>query len=212
MTQVELADAVGMRQPAVARIEQGHVSPKATTVEQLLRATGHELSVTRLLGQDVDRPAVVDSLRLTPVDRVRLAIKKGMGRRRTDLIRIMRRLRRYNVRFVLVGDLAAAAHGAPTPAMSVEICIEPGPENAERIGLALGDLDGAEIGALAMVETPAGTEGFADLRANAIETLVGVGLVVRVAALDDLIRIVRTAGRPEKRTELEILGALRDQR
>lgn len=37
------------------------------------------------------------------------------------------------------------------------------------------------------------------------------GLVVRIASLDDPIRIKRAAGRPKDRVELEILGALRDE-
>ncbi len=65
-----------------------------------------------------------------------------------------------------------------------------------------GDLD--------ILGTPAGTDGFTDLDANAIDVDLD-GLVVRTASLEDLIRMKRAAGRPKDRVELEILGALRDE-
>jgi hypothetical protein len=37
------------------------------------------------------------------------------------------------------------------------------------------------------------------------------GVTVLVAAIDDLIRMKRAAGRPKDRVELEILGALREE-
>lgn len=36
-------------------------------------------------------------------------------------------------------------------------------------------------------------------------------LIVKLASLDDLIRMKRAAGRPKDRVEIEILGALRDE-
>ncbi len=45
MTQQQLAQATGMPQPSVARIEAGTVSPRASTLIELLAATGHRLAV-----------------------------------------------------------------------------------------------------------------------------------------------------------------------
>ncbi len=45
MTQMELAAAVGMPQPSIARIERGSVLPRTSTLIAILRATGHELAV-----------------------------------------------------------------------------------------------------------------------------------------------------------------------
>jgi transcriptional regulator with XRE-family HTH domain len=45
MTQQKLAEAVGMPQPSIARIERGTVMPRAATLIALLEATGHELVV-----------------------------------------------------------------------------------------------------------------------------------------------------------------------
>ena len=53
--------------------------------------------------------------------------------------------------------------------------------------------------------------GFAELNANAEDAKVDDGLIVRIASLEDLIRMKRAAGRPKDRIELEVLGALRDE-
>jgi transcriptional regulator with XRE-family HTH domain len=45
MTQQELAEATGMPQPSIARIEAGAVVPRTATLIALLEATGHQLSV-----------------------------------------------------------------------------------------------------------------------------------------------------------------------
>jgi transcriptional regulator with XRE-family HTH domain len=50
LTQVELAQASGMAQSAVARIERGTVTPRASTLIELLGATGHELAVRPIIG------------------------------------------------------------------------------------------------------------------------------------------------------------------
>lgn len=67
-----------------------------------------------------------------------------------------------------------------------------------------------DLGALDLIGTPAGTQGYDELVANA--EAMGIGVVaVRVAALQDLIRMKRAAGRPKDRVELEILGALAEE-
>jgi hypothetical protein len=65
-------------------------------------------------------------------------------------------------------------------------------------------------GSLDCLGTPAGTQGFADLEASATDEDLG-RLVVRVASLDDLIRMKRAAGRPKDLIEVEWLSALRDE-
>jgi hypothetical protein len=52
--------------------------------------------------------------------------------------------------------------------------------------------------------------GFEALDRNAVALSLD-GLTIRIAALDDLIRMKRAAGRPKDRIEIEVLGALRDE-
>lgn len=46
LTQAALARRAGTSQPAVARYESGSVSPSVRTLDRLLRAAGHQLSIT----------------------------------------------------------------------------------------------------------------------------------------------------------------------
>ena len=79
LTQRQLAELSGVPQPTVARIESGAVSPRMGTLLHLLAATGHELWLGRRLGQGVDRSLIRDRLRMTPADRIRLAVAEAVG-------------------------------------------------------------------------------------------------------------------------------------
>jgi transcriptional regulator with XRE-family HTH domain len=57
----------------VARIELDRLSPRADTLERLLRATGRTLASEQALGVGVDRSQIRELLRLTPGERARLA-------------------------------------------------------------------------------------------------------------------------------------------
>lgn len=87
LTQRELASATGLPQATIGRIEAGRVSPRADTLARLLQATGHELSIGRALGQGVDRSLIRDRLRMTPAERIRLAVEEA---RRMPPLRIRR--------------------------------------------------------------------------------------------------------------------------
>ena len=67
-----------------------------------------------------------------------------------------------------------------------------------------------DAGPVDCLVTPAGTDGFVDLDASATDEDLD-GLVVRVASLDDLIRMKRAADRPQDRIAIEWLSALRDE-
>lgn len=77
MTQRDLAAAAGVPQPTVARIESGAVSPRADTLDRLLRAAGHEIHVEPALGRGIDRTLIRDRLRLTPAERIGLAVEEA---------------------------------------------------------------------------------------------------------------------------------------
>ena len=149
----------------------------------------------------------------------------------------LRTLVDHRVRFVLIGGYAAALRGSPMMTGDVDVCYARDPENLERLATALIALDArlrgapadapflldaaalaagdhftfsTSVGPIDCIGTPAGTEGFAELDAAASEMDLD-GLVVRVASLDDLIRMKRATGRPQDRIAVEWLSALRDE-
>jgi hypothetical protein len=161
-----------------------------------------------------------------------------VNEQRFDPLHLLQRLQAMEVRFVLIGGLAAKAHGSPTFTVDIDICYARDPENLERLASVLQEVGArprgapsnlpfhadrktlergdsftftTEYGDFDILGSPAGVSGFDELDANAVEAELDDGLVVRVASLDDLIRMKRAAGRPKDRVELEILGALRDE-
>ena len=154
-----------------------------------------------------------------------------------DPLAVLRTLVDHEVRFVLIGGYAAAIHGSPVITGDVDICYARDDDDLERLAAPLGKLgatlrgapsdvpfrlDAASLkagdhftfstkaGALDCLGTPAGTDGFADLDASATDEDLD-GLVVRVASVDDLIRMKRAAGRPQDLIAVEWLAALRDE-
>ena len=144
-------------------------------------------------------------------------------------------LGRHDVRYVLIGGLAAITHGAPLITQDIDICYDRGPDNLERLADALrevhADLRGAEpglpfrldartlargdaftfttdVGWLDILATPSGVGGFEDL-ARTADAYQLFGHRVLVASLDDLIAMKRSAGRPKDLLAVEELAALR---
>ena len=154
-----------------------------------------------------------------------------------DPIRALKGLNERGVRFVVIGGVAAAAHGSPSVTRGLDICYERSPENLGRLADSLLELGArlrgvnddvpflldaetlahddhftfsTDAGDLDCLGTPAGTTGYRELVADATAMDID-GLTMAVASLEDMIRMKRAAGRPKDRVELEILGALRDE-
>lgn len=150
---------------------------------------------------------------------------------------ILGALRDADVRFVLIGGLASQVHGSPSLTLDVDICFALDRDNLERLARVLADLSAIRRdlppGVIAPIDVRALRAGdvftlrtrYGDLdllarpdpgfdhdslakQSIAAEIL---GVVVRVASLDDLMAMKRAAGRPKDRIELEILGALREE-
>lgn len=144
----------------------------------------------------------------------------------------------HNVDFVVIGGIAARIWGSPTVTRDLDICYARPAANLERLASALQEMHAnlrgvkeevpfrldartlaagdsftfkTDVGDLDCLGTPTGTGGYDDLKASA--ELVDVdGLKVWVTSLADLIEMKRAAGRNKDRVELEVLGALRDER
>jgi len=145
-------------------------------------------------------------------------------------------LGRHEVRYVLIGGLAAVTHGAPLITQDIDVCYDRGPDNLDRLADALrevhADLRGVEpglpfrldartlakgdaftfttdVGWLDVMATPSGVTGYDEL-ARTADVYRLFGRRVLVASLDDLIRMKRAAGRPKDLLAVEELAALRD--
>jgi hypothetical protein len=155
-----------------------------------------------------------------------------------DPARLLQVLTEHRVRFVLIGGLAGRLWGSPTVTNDLDICYARDRANLARLAGALRELDAVLRGAprdvpfqlddetlargdhftlstaagnLDLLGHPAGSLGF-DALARTATTMRLAGSDALVAGLDDLIAMKRAAGRPKDRVELEILGALRDER
>jgi len=158
---------------------------------------------------------------------------------RFDPAEILGRLAQADVKFVVVGGLAAQSHGSPSSTDDLDICYARDLDNlralaavldevaAIRRGLpadapAMPPLDARTLsaGGLFTLSTRFGDfDLLADpdpgldyemLAADAVRATV-YGIPLLVASLDDLMAMKRAAGRPKDRIELEILGALREE-
>lgn len=152
---------------------------------------------------------------------------------------ILVRLIAANVQFVVVGGLAAQAHGSPMLTRDLDVCHSRDRESLDALVGVLTDIAAvrrglpidaprmppldtrtlrasslftltSRFGDFGLLATPDPGFDFASLRRSAV--LVPVfGVEVPVAGLDDLIAMKRAADRPKDRFALEILGALREE-
>jgi hypothetical protein len=156
---------------------------------------------------------------------------------RLEAGQILLALSRGNVRFVLIGGLAAQVHGSPSLTFDVDVCFDLDGENLERLAGVLKDLaairrqlpDGVvapldpgalragdvftlltRFGDLDLLAHPEPGFDYWKLMANAIRVDYD-GVEVQVSSLEDLMAMKRATGRPKDRIELEILGALREE-
>ena len=77
LSQRELARRADMPQPAVVRIEKGRVTPRVDTLGRLLAACGVELSTDHRPGAGVDRTVIRQLLKLSPRERLELAVTEA---------------------------------------------------------------------------------------------------------------------------------------
>jgi hypothetical protein len=141
-------------------------------------------------------------------------------------------LQKHGVRFVVIGGVAAIAQGSPLPTQDIDVTPDPAPDNLVALAKALGDLDaklrtnegpvafpidarmlgGNEMwtlstraGDLDLCFNPPGTEGYDDLRRDALQIDLGSGTPTLIASLRDVIRTKETANRPKDIAQLPAL-------
>ena len=88
LSQRDLAQLAGTPQPAIARIEQGRVTPRVDTLTHLLAACGRELELVPRPGQGIDRTVIRQLLKLSPRERLNLAVAEATNLKRlTDMVK-----------------------------------------------------------------------------------------------------------------------------
>jgi predicted nucleotidyltransferase len=146
---------------------------------------------------------------------------------------ILRVLRKHDVRFIVIGAIAAIAQGYPLNTQDIDITPARDPANLERLAAALEELGarlrvpddeegvsfpidaqmlgGADMwtlrtphGDLDLSYVPSGTQGYDDLRRDA-RTEEIEGVEVSIASLTDIIRSKQAAGRTKDQAQLPAL-------
>jgi len=148
---------------------------------------------------------------------------------------LFNRLGDRRVDYVVVGGIAAQAHGTTLFTGDVDICYSADPENLERLGETLLALDArlsgvaedvpfvpdgrtlrrtqiltleTSAGRLDLLVDPSGSPGYAALSERALR-VEWAGTTIKVASLDDLMAMKRAAGRPKDLLALEELEAIK---
>lgn len=150
-----------------------------------------------------------------------------------DPERLVRILAKHHVRYVLIGALAARLQGFPRLTADADITPDPARDNLEHLAAALRELgarvytenvpeglpfDGSaaalaraslwnlvtDAGRLDVAFLPAGTEGYADLRRDAVRFDV-FGVELLAASLLDIVRSKEASDRPQDRQDVVVL-------
>jgi hypothetical protein len=147
-------------------------------------------------------------------------------------------LQKHRVRFLIIGGLAGRLWGSPSITNDLDICYGRDPENLARLAAALKELKArlrgvppnvpflldartleagdhftfeTRAGNLDILGFPAGSGGLEQLLRTSTEMEIARGVRVRVASVEDLIKMKRAAARPKDLIEVEILAALQDE-
>lgn len=143
---------------------------------------------------------------------------------------------RHGVSFVMIGGFAASVHGSPLLTNDVDVVPASDRDNWARLSNALHELDAkvraveldkplpvdhdaeslaasgnwkltTKYGDLDITQLPAGTQGYDDLKKDAIEIELR-GIRISVASLADIVRSKEAAGRDKDRLALPVLREL----
>ena len=153
--------------------------------------------------------------------------------------RILAVLAKHGVEYVMIGGLAAAIHGSDLVTGDMDITPALGEDNLSRLSSALKELRArvrildlpeglpfahdarslaaagvwnlvTNAGDLDISFVPSGTQGFSDLRRDAV-TIEILGSSTSVASLADIIRSKEAAGRPKDVAAIPLLRRLLDE-
>jgi hypothetical protein len=154
---------------------------------------------------------------------------------------MLRALERHRVRYVVIGGVGATLHGSPLPTRDADICPARDDVNLESLASSLREMEAriritdtpeglpfacdaaflrqmkllnltTRFGDLDLSFEPSGTGGYTELSPRSVQYDLGGGLVVAVAALEDIIRSKEAANREKDRQALPTLRLLLQKR
>jgi len=250
LTQRDLARRAGTPQSAIARIESGRANPTVTTVQRLLDATGYALQlqlvsvpppdpVVERYKLDVDRTLLRENLKKTPdkrrnpTRRTRREAYQVIGLRQ-----LLGALHNEGVKCIVVGGVAARAHGSARVTQDIDLSYERDDDNLRAIYQALRKfkpyLRGAPpglpfewsertlraglnftltttAGDIDLLGEIIGGGRYEDLEPHTVRVEI-FGHETMLLDIDWLIRVKRAAGRPKDLEVVAELEALREER
>jgi hypothetical protein len=146
-----------------------------------------------------------------------------------DLRSLLALLREREVRFVVIGGVAVAAHGYVRGTADLDLVPDPDPENLKRVTEVLGELEATlptakdrrfdpasdagvirrggnvtadtTFGGLDVVQRAKGVPSYSQLDADAVEAEL-LGIPVRVCSLPRLREMKAAQGRPQDKADL----------
>ena len=152
-----------------------------------------------------------------------------------DPVAVVEVLTRHAVAHVVIGGWGAVGHGSPLPTRDIDIVPASTRDNLTRLSDALRELEAmvrngdeeplpfthdatslagstfwnltTRFGDLDISFRPSGTQGYDDLRRDAVEVTLR-GIPVLLASLQDIVRSKEAAGRDKDRRALPILREL----
>ena len=71
LTQAELAGRAGVKQPEIARLETAGANPRIATLDRVLAASGHSLTLGLDSPAGIDESLLSASLKMSPAERLR---------------------------------------------------------------------------------------------------------------------------------------------
>jgi transcriptional regulator with XRE-family HTH domain len=226
LSQAELAERLGRPQSSVGRWETGRRTPSLEVVREVARACGLDLTYGLARADDSYDWLIDQQLALSPSERL-ARMHSGTG----DPISVLDVLQAATVDFVLVGEVAAALRGCPisldrnvvsvVPRRGLDDVLTGSLRSIGAVTLAVVDeftgvhavepwvlADGAT---LEVVQVPAGTHGFDDLRRDAEPLAAGGSARPLVASAADLARIADASPRPVDRAWRTALRTLAER-
>lgn len=146
-----------------------------------------------------------------------------------DLRSLLELLHEREVRFVVIGGVAVAAHGYVRGTADLDLVPDPDPENLKRVTAVLGELKSTlptakdrrfdpgsdagvirrggnvtadtDLGGLDVVQRAQGVPSYSQLDADAVDTEL-LGIPVRVCSLARLREMKEAQGRPQDKADL----------